>query len=318
MTAPYKTTGAVTLPNLKVWVASFMLGIGALSVQDSFALTYLIPANSNIVGQIRTATVQPGDSLGSLGLRYGIGGYEMKEANPGVPYLSPRAGMQLTIPQQFILPSAPRKGIVINLAEMRLYHYHKDGQRVSTYPIGIGKQGWLTPIGTSSIVRKRENPWWIVPDSILEKHRRMGKPIAPKKPPGPDNPLGAHAMNLGFKNIVIHGTPYPMGVGLRSSHGCIRMMPRDIAELFYNVEVGTQVTVVHEPQKIGYRGSEVFMESHVPLSESIYRSQVKSVNSLLEKVSTYAGFGGAAIQWQQANHLINRASGYPQKIGVFQ
>ncbi len=298
----------------KHWMLFIILGMALWPVANSHALTFAIPENSNVVGQVQTTTVRAGDSLHTIGRRYGIGGYEMMEANPGMSFTRPPSGAKVVIPSKFVLPDAPRKGIVINLAEMRLYHYHS-GNKVSTYPIGIGQAGWLTPTGTTTIVNKQKNPWWIVPESILRKHAARGKPIPPRQPPGPDNPLGQYKMNLGFKNIVIHGTPWPMGVGLRSSHGCIRMLPEHISKLFYQVGVGTQVRVVHQPQKLGYVGNTLMLEAHLPLSEGSYQRAFhldKEVNEL----AVERGFGSYQVKWNEAKSLKKRAAGYPKPIGV--
>lgn len=298
-------------------IAGSVLGMGILMTNQANALTFQLPEQGNVVGSVQTTVVRSGDTLSKIGREHDIGGYEMKEANPGVSYLYPRIGSKIIIPSRFVLPSGERKGIVVNLAEMRIYYYHPDKRTVSTYPIGIGKQGWLTPLGKTTIVKKTENPWWIVPDSILEKHANTGNPIPPRMPPGPKNPLGPFKMNLGFKNIVIHGTPYPAGVGIRSSHGCMRMLNSNIRELFQMVEVGTPVRVVHEPHKVGVLGDEIFLESHIPLSEPIYHNSV-SVEQLLDKAKqSYGIVKNYQVSWDDARKLQKRASGYPLKIGIF-
>lgn len=295
-------------------VAKLLLGmVGFFSTSAAFSLTFPMPSDGNIVGQVQYATVRAGESLSTIGRRFNIGGYEMTEANPGVNYMHPKAGSTLVIPSKFVLPNAPRKGIVINLAEMRLYYYHPDGSQVSTFPVGVGKEGWDTPLGTTQIVRKRENPTWVVPESILENHRRHGKYIEPTMPPGPKNPLGEFAMNTGFKNIVIHGTPYPMGVGVRSSHGCIRMLPEDIRKLYQMAGVGTQVTIVHEPHKIGYQSNKVYLEAHVPISETTYTG-IYSTDTLVQRFTNKVG-KKVTIQWSEAQRIRNSTSGYPQAIG---
>tara|TARA_R110002110_G_scaffold65206_4_gene179990 strand:+ start:73341 stop:74432 length:1092 start_codon:yes stop_codon:yes gene_type:complete len=295
-------------------VAKTLLWIGAaMLVQPCFALTYTIPAQGNVVGHIQYTTASRHDSLSTVGRRHNIGGYEMKEANPGVGYKNPRAGKKLLVPSRFVLPDAPRKGIVINLAELRLYYYHPDGRRVSTFPVGVGQDGWNTPLGKTSIVRKRANPTWVVPKSILENHRRLGKPIPKSMPPGPKNPLGTHALSLGFKNIVIHGTPYPRGVGLRSSHGCIRMLPEDIRKVFDMVPMGTPVNIVHQPNKVGYLGKQVFVESHVPISSSMYGGN-HSIEYSVKKIVNKTGVK-MNINWHQARKARSQASGYPKAIG---
>lgn len=306
--AAYRKVCAVTVMGL---------GMGLMTPTTSEALTFRLPDNGNIVGHVQTATVQKGDSLSTVGRRYEIGGYEMKEANPGVPYLMPKPGSQLTIPSRFVLPSGPREGIVINLAEMRIYFYHPDGQHVSTWPVGVGQQGWDTPMGTSQIVRMRKDPVWVVPKSILENHKRQGKPIEPVWPAGPKNPLGKYALNTGFKNIVIHGTPYPMGVGLRSSHGCIRMVNENVEELFSMAKIGTKVRIIHEPNKVGLADGKVYLESHLPFREAKYKMGQSSVAHTVKTALSNMGIKNADLRWNDLEGLYQRASGYPQFIGNF-
>ncbi|MCS5709661.1 L,D-transpeptidase family protein [Candidatus Berkiella cookevillensis] len=295
-------------------VAKLLLWIGAVFVTSNVsALTFPLPSDGNIVGQIQHATVRPGENLSTIGRRFDIGGYEMKEANPGVDYMNPGVGRTLVIPSRFVLPNTSRKGIVINLSEMRLYYYHPDGRQVSTFPVGVGQEGWDTPLGESQIVRKRENPTWVVPDSILENHKRLGKYIAPIMPPGPKNPLGQFAMTTGFKNIVIHGSPYPMGVGVRSSHGCIRMLNENIRELYHMVPVGTKVTIVHEPNKLGYLGNQVFLESHVPISNTMYTG-LSSTDTLVQRMANKLG-KKITIKHSEAQRLRSQPLGYPALIG---
>ena len=291
-----------------------LLGMGVFVPSTSHGLTFDLPEKGDIVGYIKTTVVRHGDNLSTIGRKYDIGGYEMKEANQGVSYLSPQPGTHMTIPSRFILPSGPRKGIVVNLAEMRLYFYHPNSNQVSTYPIGIGKDGWDTPLGKTRIVRKRENPTWVVPDSILENYARKGKSIEKRMPPGPNNPLGEYAMNLGFKNIVIHGTPYPRGIGIRSSHGCLRMLPEDIENLYYEVPMGTQVRIVHEPNKIGKIANTFYLEAHVPLSEPQYQSY-ESLNQKIRRVMSRFKSQSIRINWGEAESLRKRANGLPEAFG---
>jgi L,D-transpeptidase ErfK/SrfK len=149
---------------------------------------------------------------------------------------------------RYRLPSGPREGIVLNIAERRVYYYHPDSTKVSTYPVGVGKQGWSTPLGNTTIVRKVKNPTWTPPPSIVREAARRGKILRAVKP-GPKNPLGRYAMYLGMPRILMHGTTSPSSIGHRSSHGCIRMFNKDIAELFNYVSPGTPVRIVYEPKK---------------------------------------------------------------------
>ncbi len=295
-----------------------LLGIGAILTYPiaSFGLTFVMPANGNVVGNIQYATVQPGDSIADVAIRYNMGGYEMLEANPGINYSHPNPGTRLVIPSRFILPDAPKKGIVINLSEMRLYFYHPDGVHVSTYPVGVGQDGWNTPIGKTSIVKMRERPTWIVPDSIMENYIANGKTVNKVIPPSPTNPLGEYAMNTGFASIVIHGTPYPKAVGLRSSHGCIRMTNQDVGELFKMVKVGTPVEIIHQPAKIGQENNKLFMEAHVPISSSLYDSDYKDVGSMIHKLADKIG-KRYKVEWNEVERIRHQANGYPLPIGSF-
>lgn len=289
-----------------------MLWIGAMVSSQCFGLTFVIPHNGNIIGNVQYTSAQYGDSLSTIGRRYDMGGYEMVEANPGVSYSDPNPGSRIVVPSKFILPDTPRKGIVINLAEMRLYYYHPDGVHVSTYPVGVGQEGWNTPLGTTTVVRKREHPVWVVPDSILENHENHGEPIEKVWPAGPNNPLGDYAMNTGLKNIVIHGSPFPKGVGVRSSHGCIRMLNEDVEKLFKMVQVGTPVNIIHQPTKIGRMDNKLYLEAHVPLSQSQYYSSFTSTGELLHKLVKGAKY---SVEWHEIEKLQNKANGYPLPIG---
>lgn len=301
---------------IRTVVVATLLGISALLCsKTTHALTFVLPPNGNVIGQIQHATVQPGDSLATIAMRYNVGGYEMVEANPGVNYERPRPGSTLIVPSRYVLPDAPRSGIVINIAEMRMYHYHPDGVHVSTYPVGVGQEGWNTPLGKTTITKKRPNPTWVVPDSIMANHLEKGLIIPKVKPPGPDNPLGEYAMNTGFTSIVIHGTPFPKAVGVRSSHGCIRMTNENVGELYNRVKVGTPVNIVHQPTKIGSVGDKIYMEAHVPISKELYLADFKDVNQLINKVTEKTG-KKFSIEWREVNRLQHKANGIPFPIGA--
>jgi L,D-transpeptidase ErfK/SrfK len=212
----------------------------------------------NIIGEIEYHTTKDEDTLVDLALTYNVGFTSLVAANPGVDPWVPGEGLKLTLPRAHILPTAQRKGIVINLPEQRLYYFRDDKRVVETMPIGIGAEGFKTPLGKTEIKRKRANPTWYVPKSI-----RLAEPDLPNVvPPGPDNPLGAFAFYLGWQSYLIHGTNKPYGIGRRSSHGCIRMYPDDIARLFKMVPIGTEVTVVDQPYKTARHAGELYLEVH--------------------------------------------------------
>jgi L,D-transpeptidase ErfK/SrfK len=205
------------------------------------------------------------DTLSDIARRFNVGYEEVVRANPTVDPWLPRAGTRIVLPTQFVLPDGPRTGIVINLAALRLYYFppRKKGelQTVVTHPIGIGRVGWITPLGSTKVTSKRENPVWNPPASVRREHAADGDPLPARVPAGPDNPLGKYAMNLGWPSYLIHGTNQPYGVGIRASHGCIRMYPEDIAALYDDIPIGTKVTVVNQPMLYGRRGEQVYLQS---------------------------------------------------------
>lgn len=303
-------------PKRSIYTA-LMLWIGTMLFTSSLTArhTFVLPPNGSVIGDIQHAAVQEGDTLATIGMRYGMGGYEMVEANPGVSYSHPHPGSTVIIPSRFVLPDAPREGIVINLAEMRLYYYHPDKIHVSTYPVGVGQEGWNTPLGKTQIIKKRLHPTWVVPESILANHLAHGEVIPKVKGPGPDNPLGDYAMNLGFPSIVIHGTPYPKAVGIRSSHGCIRMINEDAGDLFEKIKVGTSVNIIHQPTKIGRLDDKLYLEAHVPISQELYLADYHDIGQLIHKVVTKIG-KQYSIEWHEVEKLQHRASGIPLPIGA--
>lgn len=217
------------------------------------AATY--PIHGDLAGEIAHYTVQEGDTLYDIARKFDLGIVDMMTANPGVNTWVPEEGRELVIPALHILPDVPREGIVINLAELRLY-YFPDTQAVMTYPLGIGQEGWQTPRGRTFVERKRKAPAWIQPLSI----RRENPDLPAYFPPGPNNPLGAYALDLGWPAYRIHGTNHPYGIGWRSSHGCIRLYPEDIEDLFPKVDIGTPVTVIDKRYKLGRKNGRLWLE----------------------------------------------------------
>jgi L,D-transpeptidase ErfK/SrfK len=164
-----------------------------------------------------------------------------------------------TIPTSWIVPRAGAPGrVVVNLSEMRLFQFPRTPGPVMTFPVGIGSEGWATPVGTFKVIQKQVNPAWYPPASI----RREEPDLPAVVPPGPDNPLGTHALRLDRGSILIHGTDTPFAVGRRASHGCLRLYPEDIPVLYDQVPVGAEVRIVREPVKVGVRAGRVFVEVH--------------------------------------------------------
>jgi L,D-transpeptidase ErfK/SrfK len=255
----------------------------------SFAEIYPYRNGETVIGNVQTYTIKDHESLIEIARKFGLGYNEIMQANPDFDPFVPGEGMSVEIPTSWILPDVTSyKGIVINLSEMRLYYFFTErGARVvTTFPIGIGTEGDDTPEGNFMVIEKIENPSWYVPESIQKE-----KPYLPKVlPPGPDNPLGSHAMRLSLRTILIHGTNKPWGVGRRVSHGCIRLYPEDISKLFDLVPIGSSVTIVRQPVKIGTKDNRVYIEVNSDDIEencSYFNETVKLIikKNLLQNIS---------------------------------
>lgn len=215
--------------------------------QPSMAARYELPSDgSSEVGARQVVIARYEDTFADLAERYDLGYQEMLDANPGVDAWLPKAGTPIQIPTRFTLPEGPREGVVINLAELRLYYFPAGTRLVYTYPLGIGREGWDSPVGTTRITEKVANPSWFPTPSIRAEHAADGDPLPSRVPPGPDNPLGPYKIRLGLPAYLIHGSNKKFGIGTRTSHGCFRMYNQDVAEFFSNVKVGTKVRIINE------------------------------------------------------------------------
>lgn len=254
-----------------------------------------IGPDDDVVGQLQVVTIGEHDTLSDVARRFNVGYDEIVRANPGVDPWLPGVGSEVVVPTQFVLPAAERKGIVVNLAAMRIYYFPvaKPGEKqvVYTHPIGIGKVGWSTPEGKTTVVAKEKNPVWRPTASILEEHRKNGDPLPAVVPAGPDNPLGHRKLTLGWATYLIHGTNKPYGVGMRTSHGCIRMYPEDVEVLYEMVGRGTQVTVVNQPYVFGWHDGQLYLQTFDVLEDdkrdwSKSRPQIlsKTLNKRIEKL----------------------------------
>ena len=240
----------------------------------------------DVVGAVQVTKSTKEDTLSDIARRFNVGYEEIVRANPKVDPWIPGEGTQIIVPSQFIIPNAPREGIVINVPQMRLFYFPpvKKGERqvVYTHPIGIGRVGWATPQGTTKVVRRTKDPTWRPTASIIKEHRENGEELQKVVGPGPDNPLGRYAFYLGWPSYMIHGTNKPAGVGLRSSHGCIRLYPEDIELLYSMVPVGTKVTVVNEPFVFGFQDDKLFLQAFDVLEDDT-RDWQKAQKKLVTK-----------------------------------
>ena len=281
-----------------------------------------VDPGSDVVGYVQKTIVGKDDTLPDIARRFDVGYEEMVTANPGVDPWLPGVGKEVVVPTQFVLPAAPREGVVVNVAAMRIYYFppHKKGepQMVYTHPIGIGRVGWKTPEGSTKIVSRQKDPVWVVPKSVRDEHAEDGDMLPASVPAGPDNPLGAYEFRLGWPSYLIHGTNKPYGVGMRSSHGCIRLYPEDIAVFFDMIPIGTKVTVVNQPYLFGWHDGTLYLQAY-SVMEDDSRDWSKNRKALLAKLlnpklrKKIAEHDGE-IDWQRVGDLAHSPRAVPVPV----
>ena len=276
------------MPLLQSILSAILLTILVTPPGWAVPYSYVLPPDDvGVVGQTETDQVRNDDTLLDIARRHGLGFEEMINANPTVDIWVPEVGTVVALPTRHILPDAPREGIVINLPEMRIYYYpkHKKGElpTVVTYPVSIGRMDWQTPLGLTSVVTKVTNPTWTPPATIRKEHAEKGDILPAVVPAGVDNPLGLFALRLGIAGYLIHGTDKPWGIGMRVTHGCMRLYPEDIESLFKAVPVGTPVRLVSQPFKVGWLAGVLYLQTFPPLEED--RGKVIADNVLVNLVT---------------------------------
>jgi L,D-transpeptidase ErfK/SrfK len=279
----------------------------ALAAEDLPVGHYALPETGNIVGEVYSVRIEEGETLLDLAAAHGVGYEEIRHANPEVSIWAPDAGTEVTIPARYVLPPERRDGLVINMAELRLYYYPKTAEgetpTVETYPIGIGRDGYDTPLGVTKTTMKLKNPAWYPPDSIRQEAAENGDPLPSVVPAGPENPLGDRAILLDLPGYLIHGTNRPDGVGMRVSHGCIRMRPETIRALFTRIGVGERVNIIDMPVKIGGDGERLYVQSF-PLD-----GQEVGMNDLLSALQKTPEAGGIPLDYTRLGETL-KASGW--------
>lgn len=253
----------------KIKLVGFLMAV--ICGHAAIAQTYLYNVEEDVIGNISIHTIQEGDNFLQLAQRFRVGFNELVDANPDVDPWIPEQDIQIIIPTQYVLPNTNRQGVVINLAELRLYHFHElegDTASVSTYPISIGKsEQWQTPLAYTRVTSKIANPNWYPPASIRKEHEENNDPLPEVVPPGPDNPLGNYKIGLELSGYLIHGTNVPEGIGMRVTHGCIRLHPIGIEKLFNDIKVNTPVTIINQPYKVGWKENKLYVETHSEIEE---------------------------------------------------
>lgn len=294
---------------------TFFIAIFIIPFQAKSAV-YRMPAPGNdIIGQSYITKVKPGDSSTTLRQRYEISLEELIQANPKINFDRLKVGKKIIIPTQFILPKF-RRGIVINTAELRLYYFTPDGQYVYTFPVGLGRQDWRTPATTATVVNKVPEPTWNPPESVREyMFETHGKLFPESVPPGPENPLGHFAIYLNRTGYVIHGTNDPDSVGTFASSGCIRLLAESIEALYNDVNIGTSVYIIHHPNKAGWLGNKLYLESQKPVSQYDENTPLDAMDVDTAIAEAIAGRGNVQINWTLVREMTDNPDGIPRQIG---
>ena len=312
----------------------FVMAMPIAAQAEQFELP---PDDNDVVGALTVVAARADETLLDLARRHGLGYEDIVRANPEVDTWLPGEGTEVLLPTQYVLPPGPRKGVILNLAEYRMYYFPepKDGEPaiVMTYPMSIGRMDWETPLGLTRIISKVRSPAWYPPESVRAEHAADGDPLPRIVPPGPKNPLGAFAMRLGLPGYLIHSTNRPAGVGMRVTHGCIRMFPEDIRFLFDQVSVNTPVRIINEPVKVGWHGDELVMEVHraldiVPFEtdsgeitnevqpeDLLVQPERNILTALTEQFVAATNTRAGELDWERAEELLERADGIPMPVG---
>jgi len=289
--------------------AGMLAGLLAAPAVPSWAAAYALPENGDqVVGAVVTVRMSYEDTLADVAQRYGLGYQELLDANPDVDPWLPGEGTVIQLPTEYVLPSAPRDGLVINVAEYRLYYYPPNLNMVVTYPVGLGRMEFPTPLVSTRIVGKLENPSWTPTAAARREHAEQGDPLPNVVPPGPDNPLGKLAMQLEIPGYFIHGTNKPFGVGQMVSHGCIRLYDPHIETLVELARNGTPVYIVNEPFKVGWKGDVLYAEVHEPLYTK------SDPQELARMVSEATKNRAAVVDWARLDRLAEAPTGVPVRI----
>lgn len=335
MNLPYATTPRPFIPNVPLPLA-LLLSLALSGCQllqqtpdleppqvvwpsktDSIAShEFPLPPEQSIVGTLASVDSRENDTLSDIARHYGLGYNDITIANAELDPWTPANQQQVLLPLRFIVPDAPRKGVVLNLANMRMFYYPKtQPNTLLTYPIGIGRQGWNTPLGLTQIAAKKANPDWTVPPSIQREHQELGDPLPSVIHAGPDNPLGNYAMPLGINGYLIHGTNKPYGIGMQVSHGCVQLYPEDIENLFRKVDVGTPVRIVHQPYLAGWDQDMLYLEAHQPLEkwEGQDKQLKKDARNNLKKL---AAEKHVTVDWDRVERILKRVDGIPTPVLV--
>lgn len=286
---------------------------------DPISRNYFIleSPDQSVVGEPQIVFTSETDTFSDLAREYGLGYDELVEANPGIDPWLPGVNTPILLPTQYVLPDLPREGIVLNIASKRLFYYPKvaEGEpiQVMTFPTGIGRVGWETPLGAAKVVARATDPTWYVPLSVRQEHAEAGDPLPAVVPPGPDNPLGRHVLQLDIPGYLLHGTNQPYGVGMRVSHGCVRLYPENIELLYSLVSIGEKVNIINEPYLAGWRNGELYFESHRPLEDDAVPPEER-LKAIFDTVRNQSGAFADQEEKDHARAIASESLGIPVRV----
>ncbi|TAK72852.1 MAG: hypothetical protein EPO11_09560 [Gammaproteobacteria bacterium] len=298
-------------------ISNVLSAVLLLISTQAFATAYDVPPPSeSLIGEIQYSTASEGDNVLTVAQRYDLGYNAIENANPHLDMARGfTPGVPLQITTQHLLPNEPRRGIVINLPEMRLYYFPEGTNQVLTYPIGIGKVGKTIPIKETIVARKATNPTWTPPEDIRQFDLQQGIIVPKVMPPGPDNPLGPYAIYTGIPTYLIHSTIFPESIGKRASFGCIRMYESDIQSFFPSVKRGIPVVIINTPVKVAWQNDRLYIEAHDPLEEhgDAYGASLPGVVHLITEASKNQD---TLVDWQFVSYLSEERDGIPHEVGM--
>ena len=300
---------------MHLWLLSL-----ALLYSPAHAQTFPLPPDDvDLVGQVQVIPAAHEDTLLDIARRHQLGHDEIILANPGVDRWLPGEGTPITLPTRYILPAAERVGLVLNVPEMRLYFYPPakaaETRVVRTYPVSVGRMDWETPLGSWSIISKQTDPVWRPPASIRAEAAARGETLPEVVPAGPNNPLGRHALRLSIPSYLIHGTDKPWGIGMRVTHGCLRMYPEDVEALYDEIPVGTPVRIVKQPAKTGWFMDTLYLEVHPPLEEDV-EGREHLLETAMDAIRAAVAERPARLSGRLINQAVHEARGYPVAISL--
>lgn len=294
----------------------FLLYLAGISLSSSaYATVFPWPDDGDsVIGEIQYTTVAEGETLIDIGERYGLGYADIRDANPHLDPWIPQVGAQVTLPTRFILPNSNWQGIVVNLAEYRLYHFLPERNEIHSYPIGIGRTNTPTPVGDMQITARIPNPTWYPPASIRAAWEAQGREVRRQVPAGPENPLGPFAIALSAKGYLLHGSNQAFGIGTQASAGCIRMNNWDIEHLVNHTRIGIEVRIIDQPATIGVHRNDLVLKVNRPLSTVTEQLSHTDLVYQLQRHRKHHVGELSSIDWDAVDQILTQQRGIATTI----